>query len=399
MSYSPRSVPSHKQLIYDYIANLGPVAKAELLEVHDLTSSTMTRLLDEMAKEGLILVTGLGPSKGGRKPLLYQVNPDYAYTFGLEISRFTSTLGLFDMNMNQKSVVRWRMDVTMTPERLVAHAVSMMQAFMKDHAIAPERILGLGIGAVGPLDPGSGIIINPQYFPAEGWEQVPICAMFEEAVHLPTMLENGANTALVGEHWSMRHENVEHVLYVSAGVSLRSAMMSYGRIIYGKVDTEGSIGQMIIDVDGPRLGDTGNYGSLETFASVQALERQVRTRLKLGGSLLPNHSAVAPEQVNLDTITSGLNAGDPFIQEIFQQSASYFGVGLANLINMFHPELIILGGALINANPMYYRVATEVAVKKTYYSEAYLPQFSLGQLKEDAVVTGAALMVRSRMKL
>ncbi|WP_336789850.1 ROK family transcriptional regulator [Paenibacillus sp. MMO-177] len=397
MSHSLRSVPSHKQLIYDYIANLGPIAKAELLEAHDITSSTMTRLLDDMAKEGLILVTGLGPSKGGRKPLLYQINPDYGYIFGLEISRFTSTLGLFDMNMNQKSVVRWRMDETMTPERLVAHTVSMMLAFMKDHSLSQSRILGLGIGAVGPLDRGSGVIINPRYFPAKGWEQVPICTMFEEAAGLPTLLENGANTALVGEHWSMRQENVEHALYVSAGISLRSAMMSHGQIVYGKVDMEGSIGQMIIDVDGPRLEESGNYGSLETFASVQALERQVRTRLKVGGSLLLNN--VVPEKVNLDTITEGLNAGDPFIREMFVQSASYFGVGLANLINTFHPELIILGGALISANPMYYRVATEVAVKKTHYSAAYIPQFSMGQLKEDAVVTGAALMVRSRMKL
>ncbi|MCK9862749.1 ROK family transcriptional regulator [Paenibacillus sp. ATY16] len=397
MSHSLRSVPSHKQLIYDYIANLGPIAKAELLEAHDITSSTMTRLLDDMAKEGLILVTGLGPSKGGRKPLLYQINPDYGYIFGLEISRFTSTLGLFDMNMNQKSVVRWRMDETMTPERLVAHTVGMMLAFMKDHALSQSRILGLGIGAVGPLDRSSGVIINPQYFPAKGWEQVPICAMFEKAAGLPTLLENGANTALVGEHWSMRQDNVEHALYVSAGISLRSAMMSHGQIVYGKVDMEGSIGQMIIDVDGPRLEESGNYGSLETFASVQALERQVRTRLKVGGGLLLNN--VAPEKVNLDTITEGLNAGDPFIREIFRQSASYFGVGLANLINTFHPELIILGGALISANPMYYRVATEVAVKKTYYGEAYIPQFSMGRLKEDAVVTGAALMVRSRMKL
>ncbi|GLX70340.1 ROK family transcriptional regulator [Paenibacillus glycanilyticus] len=399
MSYSPRTVPSHKQLIYETVANFGPVTKAELLEAHDITSSTMTRLLDEMAKEGLILVTGLGPSNGGRKPLLYQVNPDYKYIFGLEISRLTSTLGLFDLNMNQKSVVRWRMDETMTPERLVAHATKLMAAFMKDHQIGRHQLLGLGIGAVGPLDASGGIMINPQYFPAKGWEQVKIRAMFEEAIQLPTLLENGANTALVGEHWSIRTENVQHALYVHAGVSLRSAMMSYGRIVYGKVDMEGSIGQMIIDVDGPRLGESGNYGSLETYASIQALERQIRTRLKIDGALELNNAPVTPEQVNLDTITAGLHAGDPFIHEVFRQSASYFGVGLANLINMFHPELIILGGALINANPIYYRVATEVAVKRTYYSEAYVPRFSMGVLKEDAVVTGAALMVRNQMKL
>ncbi|MFC5653685.1 hypothetical protein ACFPYJ_32125 [Paenibacillus solisilvae] len=105
-----RAIPSHKKLIYTEVAEQGTVSKAELLTSSKLTSSTLTRLLDDMVAEGLIQETGRGPSSGGRRPILYQIKPDYGYIFGLDISRISSTLGLFDMQMNPKSLVRWRMD-------------------------------------------------------------------------------------------------------------------------------------------------------------------------------------------------------------------------------------------------------------------------------------------------
>ncbi|WP_341280409.1 ROK family transcriptional regulator [Paenibacillus sp. FSL H8-0537] len=399
MYKADRDVPSHKELIYTQIAEQGTVSKAELLDRHKLTSSTLTRVLEELVAEGLIEETGLGPSSGGRRPILYQIHAGYRYIFGLEISRFSSTLGLFDMQLNQKSLVRWRMDEAMTPQALVDYASQLMRTLLRDHRIEREQILGIGIGAVGPLDRSSGMILDPLYFAARGWTQVPICQMFEEATGFTAFLENGANTALLGERWALRHEDIEHALYVHAGVSLRSAIMSYGRIVHGTMDMEGSIGQMIIHTDGPRLSPAGNYGALEAYASIQALEHQARSHAKMGQDSLLKAYSVTPEQLNYEVLLQALSADDPYVQELFQQSAVYFGVGLANLINIFHPELVILGGALINSKPMYFQTATETAKKNTYYSPAYEPRFSKGQLKEDAVVTGAALTVRNKMRI
>ncbi|WP_224724359.1 ROK family protein [Paenibacillus vietnamensis] len=394
-----RPIPSTKKTVYERIADQGTVSKAELLASYSLTSSTLTRLLDEMVAEGLLVVSGLGRSSGGRRPILYEINADYGYFFGLELSRRYSALGFFDCKMNPKSFTRWRMDEAMTPGQLVGHAAAVIRSILADHRLEPQQVLGIGVGAVGPLDRASGTILRPLNFPAPGWTDVPICGMLTEKTGLPSMLENGANAALIGEQWSLRGEEMpQHMLYVHAGVGLRSSMMSYGQIVHGSVDMEGSIGQMIIQTDGPRLHDYGNYGALEAYVSVQALEKKARSDAKLGrGDLLQINPASTVDGISYDTLLQALSKGSGYAEELFVESARYFGIGLANLINVFHPEKIILGGALVNSCEPFYQTAIEIARKNTYYDPVYRPDFSKGELREDAVATGAALIVRKSL--
>lgn len=385
------SNPSIKKQVFDRISYLGTVSKADLLTHFSLTSSSMTRLLEEMTSQGLIVVSGLGSSTGGRKPILFQTNPTYRYLFGLEISRIYSKLGLYDMHCNTLSLVRWKMDEQMTPDRFVEHAANNAREFLAKHGISPADVLGMGIGAVGPLDQKKGIILEPELFPAPAWKNVPICEMLTERLGFPAKLDNGANTALIGEHWALRTENVQHALYVHAGASIRSAAMSGGQILRGAVDTEGAIGQMIIQANGPRLRDKGNYGALEAFVSVPALVERVRTQLKIGrGSLL---SGISPDQVNFATLVEALKQDDSLVKEQFSETAAYLGIGLANLINALHPEYVILGGPLVSAHPLVFETALEIAKKNTYHYPEYSPAFTQGLLLEEAVATGAAVMM------
>lgn len=399
MNQTELHIQSAKKQLFLQIAHRDTVSKADLLMHSGLSSSKLARLLEEMANEGIIEEIGLGPSSGGRRPILYQLNGGYRYFFGLDISRMASTLGLFDMRMNAKSLVHWRMDEAMTPEALVDYTAARIRELLRDHQLAASRVAGIGIGAVGPLDRESGTILTPRHFAAAGWRQVPICRLLEQATGIPALLENGANTALMGEHWSIRHEQVNHALYVHAGVSIRSAMMSYGQIVHGSVDREDAIGQMVIHTDGPRLQQGGNYGALEAYASVLALEAQARSHARLGINDLPERYRVMPEQIDYELLARAVRDQDSYTEGLFRQSAAYFGIGLANLINIFHPELVILGGALLHARTDYFQIATGVARNHIYHSQSYTPQFSTGMLKEDAVVTGAALSVRQRLNV
>lgn len=392
-------LPSPKQLIYFDIAEKGTVSKAELLGRFALSATSLTRLLEEMTAERLILASGFGPSSGGRPPILYETNPSYGYFFGLEISRFHSSLGLFDMRMNPLSFVRWRMDETMTPQVLTDRVAAAVQDALREQGIESGQVLGFGIGSVGPLDRENGIILQPLHFPAPGWANVPICELIQEKTGFAPQLENGANTALMGEHWSMRSANPQHMLYVHTGIGLRSAMMSHGQIIYGSVDMEGAVGQMIVQSDGPQLYDGSNFGALEAYVSVQALEKRAQTHAIMGISPLPELFGVEPEQIRYDLLLEALRREHPYALELFQQAASFFGIGLANMINMLHPEIVILGGTLIHSHESFLRTAIDIARKNTYYHPQYQPVFSEGELKEDAVATGAALMTWKRMEL
>ncbi|MHA6483547.1 ROK family protein [Paenibacillus sp. strain BS8-2] len=390
---------SVKQSVYQHIAHHGVVSKADLLPSYALTSSTMNRLLEELISDGLIAESGFGPSNGGRKPILYRINQDYAYVFGLEISRFYSTLGLFDMGMNPKSLVRWRMDEDMTPVHFVAHVASRIKALLADHGLSEQRVIGIGIGAVGPLNREEGLILNPLYFPAKGWNNVHICSLIEQATGIAATLDNGANTALIGEHWALRHERIEHMVYVHAGISMRSSMMSHGRIVYGSVDMEGSIGQMIIQSDGPKLHEGGNYGALEAYVSVQALEKQARSDAKTGRGDLTDIYHISAENIGYDTLLRELARDNTYVSELFLRAARYFGIGLSNVINLFHPQTIVLGGTLVNSHQRFFQTATEVASSNAYHYPEYVPIFTKGELKEDAVATGAALMVWKAMSI
>lgn len=386
----------HKE-IFEQIRKQGTVSKIDLLEKSGLTGSTLTRTLEELTAQGVIAEAGFGESTGGRRPILYTVNPDYAYVFGLDISRMYSKLILFDLQLNKLDSKRWVMTEDVTPKVLLEEIVAEVRAMLNRRSLPADKVLGMGIGAVGPLDRASGMLLEPLHFPAAGWKNVSLTSFLESRLSFPVLLDNGANTALIGESWSDRERDYRHLLYVHVGVGLRSAMMTNGQVVYGAVDMEGSIGQMIIQTDGHRLWNQGNFGALESYASIHALEQQAQARLKQGRDSLLLRLEPDPEKIGFAHLQQALQAGDPLTVELFTQAATYFGIGLSNLLNILHPEKVILGGALIGGHAGFFHTATRVAIQRTYYYPKYQVVFSQGALGEEALATGAAVLIVNKL--
>lgn len=384
--------------VYELITRQTTVSKIDLLDQSGMTVSTLTRLLEELTSQGLILESGFGASTGGRRPILYEKNPAYAYIFGVEISRTLSKLVLVDLGMNKLEAKSWAMTEVMTPEVLIPLIVQEAQRMLAQNGIQTSQMLGIGIGAVGPVDRLSGVILEPSYFPANGWRHVEICRRLSEALRIPALLDNGANTAILAESWHQRTRSFKHLLYIHAGVGLRSSMVSEGKVIYGAVDMEGSVGQMIIQMDGvAHRNQSGNYGALESYASLYAIEKAAKAALKQGRSTMLIHMVEDPEQVTYMHIMEALKKNDPLAVEIVTEAATYFGIGLANLLNILHPEKVIIGGPLITGGELFFQTATQVAIRKTYYYPAYQVIFSKGQLGDEALAIGAAVMVMDQL--
>jgi predicted NBD/HSP70 family sugar kinase len=389
----------HKD-IYELIRKQPSISKIELLEQTKLSVTTLTRMLEELCDMRLILEAGFGVSSGGRKPILYQTNASYGYMFGLEISRTYSMLLLCDMHLNKLDSRKWGMNEGMTPKVLLEEISYTVRNMLAVQGISMDAVLGMGIGAVGPLDRLAGIIIDPLHFPAYGWRNIPICKLFETEFDFPIILDNGSNMAIMGEYWASRNRDYQHMLYIHAGIGLRSAIMAGGKVVYGTVDMEDSIGQMIIQSDGLRLRETGNFGSLENYATIYALEKQAQTRLKQGRkSVLQqiNDSHKDPDRITFDQLVHAFLQQDPLAVELFTQAATYFGIGLSNLLNILHPQKVILGGPLINFHPMFFQLSTEVALQKTHHYPDYCVEFSQGNLGQDALVIGAAVEVLNKI--
>jgi predicted NBD/HSP70 family sugar kinase len=365
-----------KQAVFEAIARSVKLSKLELHRSFSLTGSSMARVLDELIAHGLIRENGYGPSTGGRRPILYELNPEYGYLLGLEVSRTYSAIGLFDMALQPLASHKWNMDESMDPGALTTAVKRWIGRAISRLSIPREKLIGLGIGSVGPLDRDSGMLLNTNHFHAQGWKNIPLRSMMEEALGIKVVLESGASAALIGEHWSLKEEMPDHMLYVHVGAGIRSAMMSDGRIVRGAADMEESIGGMIIQSSGPTSDSPETFGILKDFVTLKALEK-----------------------ADFPTLLQSLKNNDPHIERLFMQSATYLGIGLANIINMVHPEKIILGGPLVHSSSRYYETAIATAVSHIYSDSGYRPRFSQGRLKEQAVAAGAAVIMLKELGL
>ncbi|MGN7360238.1 ROK family protein [Paenibacillus sp. SAF-054] len=389
--------PKAKELFQE-IRRKHEIGKNDLLAVSGLTVSTLTRVLEELVFAGLISESGLGISTGGRRPILYQVRADYGYAFGLDISRVTSRLILLDLAGTKLDSKEWRMGENNTPEVLMQLVASQVEEWMDKHSIAFEQIIGMGVGAVGPLNRETGVIEEPEWFAAPGWSHVPAVQMLEDRLGFPVMLDNGANTALIAESWANRTKNFRHMLYVHGGTGLRLGMMTDNKLIHGAVDMEGSFGQMIIQADGlPFRTPQGNFGALDTYASVYAIEREVNSRLRTGRSSALLQIIQPGEPARFPDIMQALKLMDPMVTEIVTQAATYFGIGLANLLNILNPEKVILGGPLMTDSSLFFYTATQTAIRKTYHYPKYQVIFSKGTYGEEAIAIGAAQLMLSQL--
>lgn len=383
--------------VFQFIRRTDEISKLDLLQISGLTVSTLTRVLEELTALGLIAECGFGASTGGRRPILYRVVPEYGYAFGLDISRTSSRLVMLDTAGNKIDTAEWLMTAQMTPKCLMAEVTKRIEHWMSRHKLSTNKIIGLGIGAVGPLDRFAGTILQPSFFPSPGWENVLIVSELERQLNIPVMLDNGANTAIRAEAWANRARDVRHMLYVHAGIGLRSAMMSEGKLIYGAVDMEDSLGQMIIQADGipPRTSD-GNYGCLESYATIYAIEREVNALIRMGRRSLLEQIAGSGNAITYAHILEALQRRDPLATEIVTQAATYFGIGLANLLNVLHPEKVVLGGPL-SGNDLFFYTATQTAIRKTYHYPQYQVVFSKGSYGDEALAIGAALMILDKI--
>lgn len=380
--------------VYEFIRRKGTTSKQEIKGFSGLTISTLTRLLEELMEAGLIVEVGFGESTGGRPPILYEINRHFAYLFGLEISRTHSRLVLCDMHLNKLDSISWKMDQSMEPTRLMSLVISAAEEMVERRGLSMDSILGLGVGAVGPLDRESATILTPQNFPSRGWRNVSVGDILGERLGIPVVLDNGANTGLLAEYWLDKDNRLDHLLYVHVGIGIRTAMMSGGNIVYGAVDMEGAVGQMIIQSDGiAAVPRSGNYGSWESYCSIAAIERTGISRLKQGrlSTLLDKVQDI--EQLTYADFEKGLHEGDLLCREIFEQAACYFGIGLANLINILHPQKVILGGPVISGNELFFSNSVRVAMQRTYHYPVYQAKFEKSKLGEDAVAIGAAATV------
>jgi predicted NBD/HSP70 family sugar kinase len=378
----------HSKLLLSLIQKRGPISKSELLLITNMTLSTLQRSIKPLIDEEFIIESAIGESTGGRKPALYDINPESFYVIGIDISRTYTRIVI--TNLNLSNILAEKVLPISSPLESIRQISDAIVEMLHNLSISKQNVLGIGIGTVGPLDREKGIILNPRNFPSNEWINFPIKTYVEQELNLPVFIDNGANSAVLAEHLFGAGKDFQSVAYFNLGIGIRTGIVSSGSLIRTSADSEDSFGHMVIDMDGDKCS-CGNYGCVECYCSIDAIKNKFITKVKMGRTF---NSPKSLDQINFIDICKMAENGDELAKEVVTNSASVFGLALANYINLLNPQLIILSGPLINYCSLFYNVATTTASKRFYLKDRSKITFSKGgKFQTNSMALGSAAMV------
>lgn len=379
-----------KKIIQHYVTN-DDTTIAELCKEMDLSIPTVTKLIGELLEDGYILDFGKQDTSGGRKPNIYGLNPDSGYFVGIDIMRDRVHLAAIDFKGGR---LRLDEDIPYTLENTreaFDMLCEMINDFIKKLPIHRSKILAVGVNISGRVNPMSGYAYTIFYF-----EEKPLAQLFEEKLNIKTYIENDSRAMTYGEYMQGVVRGEKNILFLNMTWGLGLGIIIDGRLYYGKSGFSGEFGHFCL-FDNEVICHCGKKGCLETEASGSALYRHLVERHKEGSSTILAPKLEAKEPIALTDLIEAIQKEDVLCIDIIEQIGNNLGKSIAGLINIFNPELVVLGGALAQTGD-YIRLPIKSAVKK--YSLNLVSQdteIKLSKLGERAGVIGACLLSRSKI--
>jgi glucokinase len=231
-------------------------------------------------------------------------------------------------------------------DRIIQMIEDVITITMAETGAERTDFLGIGIGAPGPLDRDKGLVIVA---PNLGWVNYPLRDRVQKAIGLAATLDNDANCATLGEWWTGAAKGARHVVGITIGTGIGGGIILDGRLFHGASDVAGEIGHTTIDSTGRRC-KCGNYGCLEAYASGPNIADRAREAL-LGDeqSLLKTMVGGALDRITAQTVYDAAQQGDMVAREVVRDTARFLGAGVANLLNIFNPDVVVIAGGVTQA--------------------------------------------------
>jgi glucokinase len=270
-------------------------------------------------------------------------------------------------------------------DAVIARIVKLARASMAQ--AKGKEIVGVGIGSPGPLDTKTGIVILT---PNLGWVDMPLRDRVADGLKLPTVLDNDANCAIYGEWWRGAAQGVEHVIGLTIGTGIGGGIILGGKIYHGASDVAGEIGHMTIDANG-RLCKCGNQGCLEAYASGPAIAVRAVEGIQAGAkSALPQYVQGDLSKITAQVVYEAANDGDGYALEVVRETAKLLGAGVASLVNIFNPSVVVICGGVTQAGDKLFGPLTAEVHRRAFKPAWEVCRILPGTLPGTAGVYGAA---------
>jgi glucokinase len=318
------------------------------------------------------------------------------HILGIDLGGTKVMAAVFDAEGNIVSRARAKTQAWRDDEMVFQTVAQTAEQAIESAGITHQHLRALGIGAPGPLDPDTGTIIESANMKLRNF---PLGLRLTEAFGCPAIVDNDVNAGTYGEYCAGAGRGARHVLGVFVGTGIGGGIIADGALYHGFSKNAGEIGHLIIDVNGPRCG-CGNRGCMEALASRTAMTRDLRKAIKRGDkTVLKDKLKQDTDLVSSGDLGKAYRAGDKPVVKVLNRAAQMIGIGVGSLVNLLSPEIVVLGGGVVEAMEDDFIERIDHVVRDVAFNfmtrGLKVVRATLG---DDAGVTGAAMLARESLE-
>jgi glucokinase-like ROK family protein len=382
-----------KRAIITHLDSVSNATVADLSKELNISTPKIINLINELINDGLICDHGKVDSTGGRRASMYALASEAGFFMGVDVKKYTINIGLLDFKKNLVSI---KEDIPYSLENsheAFESLIIVIEDFIAQLSIPREKIWGMGINLSGRINTENGYSYSFFHFHEE-----PLATTLKKRFGINVFLENDSRAMGYGEFCLGEVSNEKNVLFVNLDYGIGLGILIEGKVYYGKSGFSGEFGHIPF-FNNEILCHCGKKGCLETEASGSALIRIFKEKILEGSSSQLVNTDGNLEQLKLNDIIGAAQNDDMLSIELIAQLGDKIGKGLAVLINIFNPELVVLGGTLAQTGDLI-RLPVKSALNK--YSLGLVnndTKLKMTKLGEKAGVIGGCLIARNNMFL
>lgn len=391
----------NRNLVFN-VLRTGAVSRADVVRTTGLSPATVSAIVAELIESGLVNEIGQGKSRGGRPPLVLRINDERNYAVGLKLHARGISIAVTDIRADvlysETVALDWgpvsgdsALNAKAVPGDDPASVLDRICLAIEEAAdragVGMEKVVGIGIGLAGLVEAETGI---SRFSPTFGWADVPVAGPISKRLERPVLVDNDVNALTVAEQWFGRGHGVDDFVVVSVGDGVGAGIVVDGNLYRGADGAAGEIGHL------PVAGETvvcrcGRTGCLEAVSSDYAVKGYVADALARGEP--SSLHGTSPAALSMEEVRSAAEDGDPVARMALEKAGRMLGLGIATLVNLLNPRLVILAGEGTLAGPLRWEAAIASMRERCFAGIDRNVDFFVDSVDDVAWARGAAAVV------
>jgi N-acetylglucosamine repressor len=335
---------SNKKLILNLVRQQGPLSRADIVEISNLNATTVSSVVREFIKEGILEEMGEGISRGGRKPILLRFKPNSYRVIGVEIEGDFVTGSLMDLELTILKKIKKEIKIS-SEFGIIREIISLVEDLILEYG--EEKLLGIGVAIAGLIEDG-----EVKRSVNLGWKNVPLKGLLSREIpDIPIYVDNIGKAGVLGERYVGKGLKKDNFIYIRVGTGISANFIFDGKLYRGSNGYAGEFGHITLEPNGP-LCHCGNNGCLEALASGRAIAENMKKVAVENKNCSIWKIVKDVKEITAKSVEDVARLGDNDAINIYKHAGYYLGIGIANLIHLYNPELIMVGGGVSRAGKL-----------------------------------------------